>query len=258
MLATENFVFIHMPKTGGTFVTNVLFKLKKTLQTREIKISHPWIPFWKTNLKHATCCDIPDSHRNKKVLACIRNPYDLYVSAYEFGWWKRREYPGYFRRLVTGFDDRYPDFPDISFVEFLELYHAALCRESRDKTFRDDDGGIGWATQRFIDFYFRNPSSVLPSIDDRYIFSDDSWRDMFDIHFLRTHCLNQNLHDFLAGEGIDDRQLEFIVDLQRILPGGKGRNDNQGWRNYYNTELRQKIRDKDRLLFHLFPEFDVD
>ncbi|MGB6012319.1 MAG: sulfotransferase family 2 domain-containing protein, partial [Desulfobacterales bacterium] len=91
-IITDDFVYIHYPKTGGTFVTHVLkrlyqYKKKYKLLTTFLpkRIQRRFHGFIQTDKKHGTCDEIPELHRNKPILATIRNPYDRYVSHYEFG-----------------------------------------------------------------------------------------------------------------------------------------------------------------------------
>ena len=124
MLITDQFVFLHMPKTGGTFVRHVLFRLhaarayplKRFLgQTgRRRKLTqYVWLcaavviaklrfrdKYGRLEYqrpKHGGWGKIPEPHRNKPVLATVRNPHDWYVSQYEFGWWSKVNIPNFSR-----------------------------------------------------------------------------------------------------------------------------------------------------------------
>src|SRR5262245_1870540 len=135
MLFTDRYCFVHMPKTGGTFVTTVLLRVHGIRWTwlthlassvkRDLTYRGEYGTFIYNNKKHGTCSDIPAAHRHKQVLATVRSPYDLYVSQYEFGWWKRREMLPYLR-AVPGFARDYAHFPDLSFAEFVRLTCAAF------------------------------------------------------------------------------------------------------------------------------------
>jgi hypothetical protein len=43
-----------------------------------------------------------------------------------------------------------------------------------------------------------------------------------------------------------------------VLPQGRGRDKDQKWEKYYSPELKKLVRQKDWLLFELFPEFDKE
>ena len=92
MIITDRFVYIHYPKTGGTFVSTVLARLHE---------SHPSVfgaNFTDTGIakkpgaggKHGTCAEIPAEHSHKPILTTTRSPYDRYVSQYKFRFGKRK------------------------------------------------------------------------------------------------------------------------------------------------------------------------
>jgi hypothetical protein len=200
--------------------------------------------------KHFGCSHIPAEHKGKKVLATIRNPYDLYVSQYEFGWWKRREFLRYFRS-VPNFQKDYSKFPDISFEQYVKLSDAAFATA-------EDNSGYGLRTREFINFYFREPAKVYDRLKQDPGYLSNGYRvDMFDLHFVQTNNLNRGLYEFLTLMGYDDSDVSFVVAQEKILPRGKGRTADQHWQKYYTPELKRHIREREHVLFTLFPEFDV-
>lgn len=265
MIFTEKFVYVHEPKTGGTFVTSMLFRLYglhwtrlthlKNSIFREVRSRHPkYGELVHNSNKHGGCQSIPNHQREKKVLATVRNPYDLYVSQYEFGWWKRREFLPYLR-AVPNFEKDYPTFPDISFSEYVKLSDAAFERFEAGA----DELSWGLRTREFIKFYFREPLRAWKRLnqDPNYVDANEYRSDMFDLHFVRTDDLNRGLYDFLIGSGYDNEDVSFVINQEKILPRGKGRTAEQQWQKYYTPELKQQVRHKERLLFNMFPEFDV-
>ncbi|MCA8950006.1 MAG: hypothetical protein KDE27_10920 [Planctomycetes bacterium] len=72
MILTRHFVFVHVPKTGGNFV-------------REVLEQHA-PPDWQVRRldDHLTCRDVPPSHAALPRLAFVRNPFAWYVSWYHF------------------------------------------------------------------------------------------------------------------------------------------------------------------------------
>jgi hypothetical protein len=184
----------------------------------------------------------------------VRNPYDLYVSQYEFGWWKRKEFLPYYR-AVAGFASDYTHFPNLSFEEYVRLTNAAFCSPKSGERRRDP--ALGLLSELLVKYAFRNPQIVLESVNEERVASGRYREDMFDVRFIRTHRLNQELYDFLLGMGYHSEDLEFILSLGKILPGGRGRAGTQRWEKYYTPKLRDEVRKKEWLLFSLFPEFDT-
>lgn len=72
MLLTRHFVYVHVPRTGGNFVRNVILPHAP--------------PSWQHRLlgDHDTVAAIPDSHTHLPRLAFVRNPYSWYVSWFSF------------------------------------------------------------------------------------------------------------------------------------------------------------------------------
>lgn len=267
MIFTDRFIYVHEPKTGGTFVTSMLFRLYGLRWTRwthlrnalfgEVRQSHPrYGALVHHSNKHGGCNEIPTARRGKKILATVRNPFDLYVSQYEFGWWRRAEFLRHYEALPR-FRDEYPSFPDISFPQYVRLSNAALrplsagARERRDV-------GPGLITEQFINFYFRDPRASFERLcAGVYAGMRDAASDMHDLHFVRTDQLNRGLYDFLVREGYDAGDVSFVLGEGKVLPRGRGRGDGQTWQRYYTPELKTWVREQEDFLFRLFPEFDV-
>jgi hypothetical protein len=65
MIIDKNFVYLHIPKTGGTWMRHAL----RLLPTFEQEYAGHRI-------------EVPHGHRHKPVFILVRNPWDIYVSAY--------------------------------------------------------------------------------------------------------------------------------------------------------------------------------
>lgn len=168
-------------------------------------------------------------------MASIRNPYNLYVSQYELGWCKRKEFFKYYRG-IPDFETKYPNFPNINFADYVKLTNQAFC-QLNNGDFASEDS-LGLQTEEFIKFYFINPQQLLSSINDDYMSSQRYKTNMFNIHFIKTSSLNEELYHFLLDMGYKSEDLKFILELGKILPGGKGRSKEQGWEQYYTPELK--------------------
>ncbi|MCB9877582.1 MAG: hypothetical protein H6835_08290 [Planctomycetes bacterium] len=72
MFLTRHFVFVHVPKTGGNFVREILERhAPASWQLQALEA-------------HATWREIPMSHRALPRLAFARNPFSWYVSWFHF------------------------------------------------------------------------------------------------------------------------------------------------------------------------------
>ena len=257
MIITDDFVYIHMPKTGGTFATEAISRVYQS-RPRDIltallpKTLLTGVPTSLVNInKHGTCREIPPAHRDKPIVATVRNPYDRYVSQYEFGWWKTHPPCD-----VQQIQETYPHFPDLSFEEFVSLWNSVVLRmEIKNVDFANQES-FGFQTWQFVDFFFKEPSEVLPRIGLRCDARREYEADMFDVHFVRTDRLNQGLFEFLLAVGHSRKKVEFVLGLEKIYPkeGGRSR---QTWDEYYTPALKRRVRAMERLIFAILPEFDV-
>ncbi len=266
MIITDKFVFVHDPKTGGSFVTTALFRLYginwtrwthlKLLVFQELKYKTKLGDFIHTSKKHFGCRFIPKEYVGKKVLATVRNPLDWYVSQYEFGSWKFKEMKKYFEKLPN-FEKDFAHFPELTFAEFVTLANQAF--EVHLDCPREIQSQFGMRTRAFADFYFKEPGRALTKmLDEKYITSGAYKSDLYkNLHFIRTKNLNRNLHDFLLQAGYDKKNIDFILEMKKVLPLGRGRTKEQKWEEYYTPELKHEIRRKERILFQMFPEFDA-
>jgi hypothetical protein len=271
MLLTDTFTFVHMPKTGGTFVTAVLKALHAPLPSRRkllwkiarrMGVRHGrYGELIDMEPKHGACHDIPQRQAGKPILSCVRGPYEWYVSQYEFAWWKRTfQYDpngpstpaGWaIERALPGFAASHTHFPNISFQEFMELCHAAadLYNERAGTDF-------GLYTHGFVRYFYRNPEDVLGKLTAPYIASGDHLTDRFPVTLLHTEHLKAELQSALKSLGYREDDLTFIGSLGKILPKGIGRSDDQRWQMYYTPEVEADVRARDDALFRMFPEYD--
>ena len=253
MILTPSFVFLHHPKAGGTFVTRVLERLLRPRNPvgRILGRIGGEAAFLDVN-KHGTWREIPVSHRHLPVVTTVRNPYDRYVSEFEYGFWKRR--PGS-RTRSPQFRELFPRFPELSFEEFVDFWADAAA--GRPTALPPGDH-LGRESFRFVDFYFRRPpEEAWPSIDDAYIEGRGWEGDLAPVRFLRMEDLNRELHDYLVGAGFPRDRVEFVLKEGRILPGGSSRPRDRDWTSYYTPALRGKVRRRERLLFSAFPWYDA-
>jgi hypothetical protein len=255
MILTPRFVYIHLPKTGGTFVTSVLERIFKPPRPRTFLgrlVRRVRGKRWIDTNKHGYCCEIPESHRGLPVAACVRNPFDRYVSQYEFGWWKENRQPWIDWESIKR---DYPSFPALSFAEFLEVASARFHRLRGSPCPPGDP--MGFHSEQFVRYFFRDPAGTWPRVDDAYVAARAWEGDLHPVRFLRTEHLNADLHAFLLGLGLPPERIAFVLEEGRILPAGPRRAEGRHWSAYYTPELRALVRRRERLLLSIFPEYDL-
>ena len=95
MIVTPQFVFVHVPKTGGEFVREII--------ERHFDVS--WRSFEAGLSYHAPYSELPVEYRALPAFSFVRNPWDCYVSIWAF--LGRREGPSPMRRAAR---EGFPNF----------------------------------------------------------------------------------------------------------------------------------------------------
>ncbi|MGB5898939.1 MAG: sulfotransferase family 2 domain-containing protein [Geitlerinemataceae cyanobacterium] len=269
MLLTDKFVYIHYPKTGGSFVTNRLFKLhdRTGYQNKHLRKIGKFlgntggglIDTAKEGAQHNTCREIPFGFRGKPIVSTIRNPYDRYVSGYLYGWWKR--YPEQFAGDVEAVVKAFPNYPNLSFDDYVRISNDFNAFRKIPTPDLDPGNPIGQRTYETINVFFKpSPDRVLSKIAEDYITSQNYQQDMYSVRFLRMENLNRELYEFLVEVGYPPEKAEFILESEKVLPGmqvGTIPREDKDWQDYYTPELKAFVRQRDRMFFQMFPEYDV-
>ncbi len=256
MLLSDKFVFIHFPKTGGTFVTKTIEKIhpknrlgrldqdrKLTKLLMLLGIAGGSVINLKDGhyAKHATYDDIPFRFKNKKIFSTIRNPYDQYVSQYEFGFWKK--FPERFFFDVENFLKLYPGWEEISFPEYIRLVNIRKHVKRLEENSDNPEFPVGRQTYEFMNFFFKQSAKIFASeIDEKYVKNGDYKRDLAPVHFLTTEYLNRELYNFLITLDYEPKDLKFILESEKIFPKEGGRSEDKKWSKYYDSELKQYVR----------------
>ena len=158
MILTDDFVFLHPPKTGGTFVGAMIARLYPTRRRQLLEgakgrrpLGHP---AREGVHKHGPRHQIPSSHAHLPVLATVRSPFETYVSDYHFAEWAKGRGNPEFSRFDWGRIEReFPDFPDQSFAQYLQVFARVGYR--KDTPDRPD---LGWCTVRYANQFVPAPA----------------------------------------------------------------------------------------------------
>ena len=234
MIPTGNFLFLHLPKTGGSFVTRELLQI---------------FPGAKDFDKHGFRCQIPKDYRHLPLVGCLRSPYDWYVSCYEFRWWVTRV------ETLPGVE-QHPRYPNLTFEDFVRLgnrqwwqrHHPELGACPR----------VGQCTSALINWFGKAPKHFLRGALLRVPTVEQFSREIAGVTLLRTARLGSELVEYLRGYGVSERRLAEIAKAPKLRPGpGRIHRRHEDWHTYYTPELKRYVRRQDRLTFELFPEFDV-
>lgn len=258
MIIADKFVFLHYPKTGGLFIADVLKKLHIRIKFKKFFINAPlckelMLPNVKrihgANVynRHGTYDQIPEEYKDRPIISCIRNPFDYYVSIYEFRNWEE-----WHLIKMPQIKEHFPSFPDLSFKEYLYFYNDFDIKSRIHSDLLNID--IGAMTYSFIQFFFKDPRKIITNLDENYLNSFEYKKDMPEITFLRSENLNAGLYNVLLKLGYNKKDVSFILNAQKVNVTVK--RDEKHWEEYYNHNLYDYIKFKERFIFKLFPEYN--
>jgi hypothetical protein len=225
MIATEHFVYIHLHKSGGTFVNEGL--MRHAPGARQIGY-------------HLPCRFIPAPLRGMPVLGFVRNPWSYYVSWYTFQASMERgnavyrclsengtlDFKATIRNMLelgssgsTKLDELLEQLPDAYGLTGINLPRPALA-PIRDR-------GVGFYTYLY-----------------QYMFSGCG-----KLFLGKTERLREDFAEFIQTYRIPGSEA-----LQRYLLDGAPRNvsSHGPYTDYYDAELRDLVAERDAPLISAF------
>jgi hypothetical protein len=216
VLITRHFAFLHVPKTGGSFVRRVLVDRLPPEWFHELPPARH---------QHQGWGELPAAADGLPVLAFVRNPWDWYVSWYHY----HVQLPsniarGAFFRTVFGNGSH-------SFAEAV--------RNACTGAFDHPDGRIlHTAREQNVDFYTARVLNMLgPGFDDQRL------------EVGRFECLLDDLEGFLKDQRVPV-PLDFHDLARSQAPVNMSRRGS--YRDYYDASLSELVRARARPLIERF------
>jgi len=229
VLITNHFVVLNFPKTGSTFVREVIkeiynqrlnkklidrFLIKLKIKDREL-IEELLLPNYgiannkDRKSQHGAYFQIPEIHRNKKIISILRNPYSRFESQYKFKAWARNV-------ILDATDlNKFPQFPDLTIEDYFE-YQICIA-DNQKKIFGIPKGlNIGSQTIRFIYMFFKNPLEIFPKLTAEYFEKRNYLQDIAEIEFLKQETLNDELALFLSKYDFSNDELNFVRNYKKV------------------------------------------
>lgn len=251
MIITDEFVFLHVPKTAGSFVAKAIVQLYEATNRpfEEYKVGRFALKDPNALSKHGFRHSLPERVKHLPILISVRNPFTHYISIYRFRWWY--DHPN------TMFKDevmkaRYPHYPEISFAEFLEASMDWACSPKHDAALMAK-ADIGRLTRDYLHYCFEDGDAMAQKLAN-----NDSLSPLQNIHIIHTEQVNQELYDFLYKvAGHDPADLAFILDAARENVTKAGKTEKNHIAEFYTPALRKLLLQKERVVFSLFPEYEL-
>jgi hypothetical protein len=226
MLVTDKFVFGHLPRSGGTFVCDVIRKFFPSAY----EIGH-----------HVPRELLPREYSHLPVLGTIRNPWEFYVSLYHYVWpkdaasilvsWMSEhgslDFIGSVRNLLNlAVNDERLDVLIEMLPEHVDYGRRNIPNVTKDTMRKVRGTGIGYYSFRF-----------------NHIFGNAE-----DVFFCRVETLRQDLVSFFEGIGAATDELRDYV----LQSDQKNISDHLHYSIYYTPELADLVLVRDSQLIKRF------
>lgn len=262
MLITKDFVVIHQPKTGGTFViksiTDILHEkagikkesfLHKAL--RKSKLDYTILKY-KTPFRsfpHQPVSSIPKVHANMPVVSVIRNPFRKWISEYNFNFWFR--HPEYYIKFGVDIETVRKIAPTFmtesqTFLDYILALNQFLTPSNQNENYQ-----YGYLTTQFIKFYCRNSEELLNSSN---ITKQQVLDQMYNVTLLTTENLREDLIGFLKAHGYSENTLKQILN-EKLIPEKVGFQNEPELKTFYSNDLFNYVTEKEGLLLEIFPTY---
>jgi hypothetical protein len=115
-------------------------------------------------------------------------------------------------------------------------------------THHDKKLDIGFQTVQFICMFFKDPKSILKTLNHSYMESDAFLKDIAPIKFLRQENLREELDAILAQYGYTqaERQMLFLAPDLNVTEKMAGYSSTS-----ISEDLTQKVQYRERFLYHM-------
>jgi hypothetical protein len=226
MIVTDKFVFVHLPRTGGTFVSEVISKFFPS--AHEIGYHLPRVV-------------LPREYSHLPVLGGVRNPWEFYAS------WYHHQY------AETKYSPLFCTLSENRKLDFIRTIHNALDLGVSDEKL---DLLIQALPENF-NYQKRHISNVTKSLMRRirgtglglYTFRfNELFGPINDVFFCRVESLRADLIAFFEKIGAaSDALRSYVLGMER-----KNISEHLHYSTYYTAELAELVLIRDRPLIERF------
>ena len=226
MIVTEKFVFVHLPRSGGTFISELIRKFFRS--AREIGY-------------HLPRTLLPKEYSHLPVLGGVRNPWDFYVSWYHHVWprdaasilvsWMSENgkfgFSGTTRNALNlGVNDERLDVLIEMLPDQVDYRRKNIPNITKDAMRRVRGTGVGYYTFRF-----------------NHLFGNSD-----DVFICRLETLREDLVAFFEGIGAATDELrDYVLGSDK-----KNTAEHVHYSTYYTPELAELVSIRDRQLIERF------
>lgn len=226
MIVTDQFVFLHLLRSGGTFISEVIKKFFPS--AREIGY-------------HLPRAALPKEFDHLPILGSVRSPWEFYVS------WYHHHLPN---------PKHLPLYSTVS--ENRQLDCAATIRNALDLSVVDDKldliiqqlpDGFDYRQRHIANMTKAAMGKIRGTGIGLYTFRfNEIFGRADDVHFCRVESLRSDLMRFFESVGVATDELRnHVLQLEK-----KNASEHRHWSSYYTTELAELVATRDRPLIERF------
>ena len=222
MLVCSKFVFLHLHKSGGTFVNNLMSTC---------------IPYTKAIGYHLPYSKLPSSYRRHPVIGTVRNPWSYYVSWFHFQ--KQKKSPNTLFMAMSNnntltFEQTITNLLSMSNNE----KHFEAAKNSLPLTF--DNHGLN-LTQTCILTLYQTELGFYSFLYNRL------YEGCNDLTIIKMENLRNGLEEILSTLKVDPKQKinEFIKKAPVM-----NTSNHQSYQSYYSVTLKELVAKSDERLIN--------
>jgi hypothetical protein len=225
MIVAPRFVFLHLHKSGGTFVNDVLLRFVEG--TRQVGYHLPRLL-------------VPRDYLHHPVLGFVRNPWSWYVSWYSFQ--RRRPRPNPLFRILS--DDGRLDF-EPTVRRLVDLGQGGPDLDRVLAALPDVYTNRGLNVPAFALAPIRGTGLGFYSYLERYVHGEPG----DDLHVGRMESLRRDLLDLLARV---EQPVSNEMRLQILDGAAQNVSEHGAYAEYYGPALRDLVAERDGGLIERF------
>ena len=253
MIVTDQFVFVHLHKSGGSFVNKVIMELFPNNQT----ISY-----------HYPMRLIPDEYRHLPVLGTVRNPWSFYVSYYlmQTTWFPMTEKErqeliaqGFEPPMIDimfeilsnekryGFEDTITNMLNLGIQNNSQLNKLLDAMPTKRNTSRKNSPPV--TPERFLgkNIIQKDLEKIRGTAEGEYTFLfKHMYHNCNKVHFLKMENLREDLVNFYEQQHIKFDK-EYILKTSPENEGTDG-----SYRKYYTPKLKKLVQERDAFIIKRF------
>ena len=251
-LVTDDFVFLHVPKTGGTTFRKIAHISRLKSSEFGIHTGLDAEPHWHVEYSfHCGIPRVPVKYHHLPRVCMVRNPWDWYVSYYMYGVNLRSPHENHIYDFVSGDKEPTPEGFEKFLLKLLSSDSQNKYRDlefvhiynQRSKYFNDMlTHDIGFLTWWYLDLLI-----------DVEVVDIETPHDVFDnpdYIFIPLESMNESFSQFLHTLG--KTTYSSLLESFKVAKPANINHERRPYHHYYTDDLRDLVAHKSRYIIEKF------